>query len=75
MSLSKVQNIVVVGGGTAGWTAAAAISKLIGANLNVVLVGRRHFRGGESAVNHNLHFVTRTVALGIVVTSVFTLPR
>ena len=34
----KVQNVVVVGGGTAGWTAAAAIKKLIGANLNVVLV-------------------------------------
>jgi len=27
-----------VGGGTAGWTAAAAVKKLIGANLNVVLV-------------------------------------
>lgn len=38
MSSSKLQNVVVVGGGTAGWTAAAAISKLIGANLNVVLV-------------------------------------
>jgi len=38
MSATKVQNIVVVGGGTAGWTAAASISRLIGANLNVVLV-------------------------------------
>lgn len=38
MSVAKVQNIVVVGGGTAGWTAAAAIARLIGANLNVVLV-------------------------------------
>jgi len=38
MSSRKVQNVVVVGGGTAGWTAAAAIAKLIGANLNVVLV-------------------------------------
>jgi len=34
----KVKNVVVVGGGTAGWTAAAAVSRLIGANLNVVLV-------------------------------------
>ena len=34
----KVQNVVVVGGGTAGWTAAAAVSKLIGTNLNVTLV-------------------------------------
>ena len=38
MSGPKVQNIVVVGGGTAGWTAAAAVARLIGANLNVVLV-------------------------------------
>ena len=38
MSSTNVQNVVVVGGGTAGWTAAAAIAKLIGANLNVVLV-------------------------------------
>ncbi len=38
MSATKVQNIVVVGGGTAGWTAAASIARLIGANLNVVLV-------------------------------------
>jgi len=38
MSAAKIQNVVVVGGGTAGWTAAASIAKLIGANLNVVLV-------------------------------------
>ena len=38
MSAEKVQNVVVVGGGTAGWTAAASIARLIGANLNVVLV-------------------------------------
>jgi len=38
MSSTRVQNVVVVGGGTAGWTAAAAVTKLIGANLNVVLV-------------------------------------
>lgn len=38
MSTAKVQNVVIVGGGTAGWTAAASIAKLIGANLNVVLV-------------------------------------
>ena len=35
---SRVKNVVVVGGGTAGWTAASAIAGLIGANLNVVLV-------------------------------------
>ena len=38
MSGAKVQNVVVVGGGTAGWTAAAAIARLIGVNLNVTLV-------------------------------------
>ena len=38
MSAEKVQNVVVVGGGTAGWTAAASIARLIGVNLNVTLV-------------------------------------
>jgi len=38
VSGAKVQNVVIVGGGTAGWTAAAAVARLIGANLNVVLV-------------------------------------
>lgn len=38
VSAGKVENVVVVGGGTAGWTAAAAIARLIGANLKVTLV-------------------------------------
>ena len=38
MSAAKVQNVVIVGGGTAGWTAATSIAKLIGVNLNVTLV-------------------------------------
>ena len=38
MSSTKVENVVVVGGGTAGWTAAASLARLIGGNLNVVLV-------------------------------------
>jgi len=38
MSAAKVQNVVIVGGGTAGWTAATSIARLIGANLNVTLV-------------------------------------
>jgi len=38
MSAAKVQNVVIVGGGTAGWTAAASIARLIGANLNITLV-------------------------------------
>lgn len=35
---SKVQNVVVAGGGTAGWMAAAAISKLLGDTVSVKLV-------------------------------------
>jgi tryptophan halogenase len=38
MPAEKIQNVVIVGGGTAGWTAAAAIARLIGVNLNVTLV-------------------------------------
>ena len=38
MPAEKVQDVVVVGGGTAGWTAAASLARLIGANLNVILV-------------------------------------
>jgi tryptophan halogenase len=38
MPAEKVRNVVIVGGGTAGWTAAASIARLIGANLKLVLV-------------------------------------
>ena len=34
----KINKVVIAGGGTAGWMAAAALSKLIGKNLQVVLV-------------------------------------
>lgn len=34
----KVKKVVIVGGGTAGWMAAASISKLIGRNIEVTLV-------------------------------------
>ncbi|MCL1046843.1 tryptophan 7-halogenase [Shewanella electrodiphila] len=34
----KITNVVIAGGGTAGWMAAAAFSKLLGKNINVTLV-------------------------------------
>ena len=38
MVTQKVKKVVVVGGGTAGWMAAASISKLIGKNLDISLI-------------------------------------
>lgn len=35
---SKVQKVVIVGGGTAGWMAAAALGKLLGKNLDISLI-------------------------------------
>lgn len=34
----KVQKVVIAGGGTAGWMAASALSKLLGKNLDITLV-------------------------------------
>jgi tryptophan halogenase len=38
VNTEKIRRIVIAGGGTAGWMAAAAISKLIGKNLDVRLI-------------------------------------
>ena len=38
MKNNLIKNIVIAGGGTAGWMAAAAMSKLIGKNLNITLI-------------------------------------
>lgn len=38
MNTEKIKNVVIAGGGTAGWMAAAAFSKLLGKNLNITLV-------------------------------------
>lgn len=38
MSTNQIENVVVVGGGTAGWIAATALSKLLGDAINIRLV-------------------------------------
>jgi len=38
MNSPAIKNVVIAGGGTAGWMAAAAFSKLFGKNLNITLV-------------------------------------
>ncbi|TWX70440.1 tryptophan halogenase family protein [Colwellia sp. C1TZA3] len=38
MNSSAIKNVVIAGGGTAGWMAAAAFGKLLGKNLNITLV-------------------------------------
>ena len=38
MSNQPVKRVIIVGGGTAGWMAAASISKLIGKTVSVSLV-------------------------------------
>ena len=35
---NNINNVVIAGGGTAGWMAAAALSKLVGKNINVTLI-------------------------------------
>ncbi|MGI9202269.1 MAG: tryptophan halogenase family protein [Woeseiaceae bacterium] len=38
MQDNKIEKVVIAGGGTAGWMAAASISKLIGKNLQITLI-------------------------------------
>jgi tryptophan halogenase len=38
MNSSAIKNVVIAGGGTAGWMAAAAFGKLLGKTLNITLV-------------------------------------
>jgi tryptophan 7-halogenase len=36
--MKKIERIIIAGGGTAGWMAAAALSKTLGKNLSITLV-------------------------------------
>ena len=38
MQHNTIQKVVIAGGGTAGWMAAASLSKLIGRNLDITLI-------------------------------------
>ena len=38
MTAQKVRKVVIVGGGTAGWVAAASVAKLLGKNLDISLI-------------------------------------
>lgn len=60
MNLNNIKNVVIVGGGTAGWMAAAALSKTIGTkSINIQLVESQEIGTvgvGEATIPHIKYF-------------------
>ncbi len=65
MSEKQIQNVVIVGGGTAGWLTAALLSKVLGKTIKVTLVESEQIGTvgvGEATIPPIIHFNN---ALGI----------
>ena len=56
LTTNAIRNVVIVGGGTAGWMAAASIAALIGKNLNVTLIESDEIGTIGVGEGHNTHF-------------------
>jgi tryptophan halogenase len=55
----KIESIVIVGGGSSGWMAAAALSKVL-PNVGIALVESKHIKTigvGESTLGHINRFL------------------